>query len=140
MDGIHAKSSGPFAGHQISHMEIMKAILETTGPVTTPRAFKSVKRSMAKVTSKMFLEAAAELEKNNFGKLRKILTTPSGQPAVVFIKKPPSEMEEILRSSPTLCTFELYAERYAKVPSKAIGLQLRAKLVAMNLVPKKCFV
>ena len=132
--------SGPFTGYQIPNIEIMKAILESSGPVTTPRAFKSVKRTMAKVTTKMFMEAAAELEKNNFGKLRKILTVPSGQPAVVFIKKPPCEMEEAMRSNPKLCTFEMYAAKYAKAPSKAIGLQLRAKLVATNLVPKKCLI
>ena len=132
--------TGPLAGDQVSHADIMKAILETAGPVATPRAVKAVKSSMHLVTTQQFWEAAGELEKNNFGKLRKIrLAGSRGPPAVVFIKKSPSLVEEMLRRNPEWCTFDVYAARYAKGSSKAIGLQLRAKLVSMKLVSENCF-
>ena len=138
ISGVPCKSSGPLGINQISQTDIMKAILETTGPVATPLALKAVKRSMRLVSSKQFVEAAEKLEKCNFGKLMKISMGLRGLPAVVFIKKPPSEME-ILRTNPEWCTFDVYTARYAKAPSKAVGLQLRAKLVSMKLVSKKCF-
>ena len=111
----------------------MKAILETTGPVATRGAVKAVKMSMNVVTAQLFLEAAKELEKNNFGKLFKISKID------VFIKKPPSEVKDMLRTNPEWCRYDIYAAQYAKGSSKAIGLQLRAKLVSMKLVSKNCF-
>ena len=80
----------------------MRNILETTNLVATSKAFKSVKRSMHLVTIKRFLEACAALEKKNFGKLRKILHETKGRPSLVFIKKPPSEIESILTEDPKL--------------------------------------
>lgn len=138
ISGVPCKSSGPLGVSWISQTVIMKAVLETAGPVATPQSLKSVKRSMHLVTTKQFMEAAEELEKNNFGKLIKIAMGSRGKPAVVFIKKPPSEME-ILRTNTEWCTFDVYAARYKKVASKTIGLQLRAKLVSMKLVSKQCF-
>ena len=79
----------------------MRNILETTNLVATSKAFKSVKRSMRLVTIKRFLEACAALEKKNFRKL-KILHETKGRPSVVFIKKPPSEIESILTEDPKL--------------------------------------
>ena len=118
----------------------MKAILETTGPVANLGAVKAVKRSMNVVTTNQFFEAAEELEKYNFGKLIKVSAETKGAKTVfVFLKKPPSEMEEVLRSNPHWCAFDVYAARYAKPSSKAIGLLLRAKLVSMKLVSKNCF-
>ena len=115
----------------------MKAILETTGPVAIPKSVKAVKMSLNILTTKQFLEAAEELEKKNFGKLLKI--SMGSRVLNIFIKKPPAEIEHVLRSNPEWCTFDVYAARYAKASSKAIGLQLRAKLVSMKLVSKKCF-
>ena len=116
----------------------MQAILGTTGPVATPIAVKAV-RAVHSSTTKQFIEAAEELERVNLGKLMKFSAESRGKPTVVFIKKPPSDVEEILRTNPQWCSFDLYSARYAKGSSKAIGLQLRAKLVAMKLVSKNCF-
>lgn len=90
------------------------------------------------VSSKQFVEAAEELEKCNLGQLLKM--SMGSRMLNIFIKKPPSDIEAILRSNPHLCIFEIYAARYRKPPSKAIGLQLRAKLVALKLVSKNCFI
>ena len=118
----------------------MRAVLETTGPVASRGAVRVVKKSMNNVTIKQFMKAAEELEKYNFGKLFKLSMGPRGKPAVVFIKKPPSEIQEVLRRYPGWCSFDVYAARYAKGSSKAVGLQLRAKLVSMKLVSKNCFI
>ena len=117
----------------------MRAILETTGPVATPRGVKAVKASMNILTTKQFNEAAEELERMYLGKFMKFSAESRGKPTVVFIKKPPDEVEANLRTNPQLCSFDMYATRYARGSSKAIGLQLRAKLVAMKLVSKNCF-
>ena len=131
------KSSDPLGVNHISQTDIMKAILETTGPVTTALSLKAVKRSMHLVSSKQFVEAAEELEKCNCGQLLKM--SMGSRVLNIFIKRPPPDIESILRSNPHLGIFEIYAARYGKAPSKAIGLQLRAKLVALKLVSKNCF-
>ena len=136
---VYIKSSDPFAGNQISQTDIKQAILGTTGPVATPKAVKAVKAKLNILTTKQFMEAAEELERMNLGKLMKFSAESRGKPTVLFIKKPPSDVEEILRMNPQWCSFDVYSARYAKGSSKAIGLQLRAKLVAMKLVSKNCF-
>ena len=93
---------------------------------------------MNSMTTKQFLEAAQELEKYNLGRLMS-LKIASQVNQDVFIKRPPDEVKEALSMNPALCTADVYAARYAKGSSKSIGLQLRAKLVSMRLVPKNCF-
>lgn len=116
-------------------VEIMAGILQTTGPLSTVAAVKRVKMSLNTMMASQFVEAAEELERVQLGRL---VTVPSSVArAKVFIKKPPHEVEAILIANPGLCTPEVYATRYAKQTSKAIGLQLRAALVAKKYVTQK---
>lgn len=116
----------------------MEAILKTTGPVSTTRAVKHTKMSLSSSNTQQFVEAATELEKANFGKLMSIKNK-TELPLQVFVKKLPAEVEEQLRRNPELCTADVYAARYNKGVSKAIGFPLRAKLVAMKLVSQNHF-
>ena len=118
----------------------MEAILLTPGPVTTSRATKATKFCLRFSTTEQFVEAAEELEKADFGRLLVFTRWKGGVPLHVFLKKPPAELEEVLRANPELCSFDLYAKRYGKGSPKAIGLPLRAKLVKMNLVSEDHFI
>ena len=112
--------------------DIMEAILKTPGPVSTPKASKATKMSLNYMTTEQFAEAAKELQKEQFGTF---MSFPErGRPVLIFLKKPPMEVEDCLRFNPGLCTAEMYSARYAKGSSKAIGFQLRSKLVAKKLV------
>ena len=116
----------------------MSAILQTTGPVSNTKAVKNTSRSLQSLKLTRFHEAATELENINLGNLV-TLSQKKGHAFKVFVKKPPPEAERVLIENPDLCSLEKYAARYNKPPSKAIGLQLRASLAAMKLVPKKFF-
>ena len=115
----------------------MEAILKTPGPVSTPKAAKATKKSLNYMTTEQYIEAVKELDRQQFGTF--MTFGKKGKPRVIFLKKPPAEIAELLRQNPDLCSVDTYASRYAKGPSKAIGLQLRSKLVAMKLVSEKQF-
>ena len=110
----------------------MSAILLTTGPVATRESVKNTRRSLHYLNPSRFLEAACELENLSLGAVISNLNN-------VFVKKSPPEAQQVLGANPHLCSVENYTARYNKPPSKAIGLQLKAKLVKMKLVPKKIF-
>ena len=116
----------------------MSAILLTAGPVSTSEAVKNTSRRLHYLKSTRFFEAATELQNINLGTLVS-LSQQRGVGHKVFVKKSPEEADQVLGANPQLCSVENYTARYRKPPSKAIGLQLKAKLVAMKLVPKKIF-
>ena len=115
--------------------EVMSAILCTTGPVSTCTSVKSTKMSLHWLPSKQYIEAATNLENLGFGRL--VAVDPKH--TQVFIKKQPIEVEDALLANPDLGTVETYATRYHKPTAKAIGFQLRAKLVMKKLVSQKHF-
>ena len=116
----------------------MSAILLSAGPVSTSEAMKYTSRRLHDLKAMRFSEAATELQNINLGTLVSISQT-KGRVNKVFVKKSPEEAEQVLGANPHLCSVDNYTARYNKPPSKAIGLQLKAKLVAMKIVPKKIF-
>ena len=117
----------------------MVGILRTRGPVCVTESVKNTSMALRYMKAKHYVEAAAELERLSFGRLVTVSLGANSKGAVsqVFVKKPPLEVEQTLSVNPDMCTPAVYAERYSKQPSKAVGLTLRAKLVTMRLVPKK---
>ena len=116
----------------------MTAILLTAGPVSNTKSVKNTSRSLQYLSTNQFLDAAAELQSMNLGSLVSA-SLQKGLSQQVFVKISPEEAQQVLGANPHLCSVENYTARYNKPPSKAIGLQLKAKLVAMKLVPKKIF-
>lgn len=126
------------ARQSIGMQDIMTAILQTKGPVATLMAVKSAKMSIRSMGVKDFIEASTALENLNFGRVVGVGQGHRGK-QYVFLKRAPQEAAEALGANPELCSQDVYAARYAKSSSKAIGFQLRAKLVAMKLVSQDHF-
>ena len=114
----------------------MAAILLTAGPVSTSRAV-NVNWKFLLITSRQFKEAAIELEKLGFGSVVTLGTR--GRAQDVFVKKQPSEVELVVESNLDLCSHDVYNARFNCRPSKVIGWNVRAALVAKGLVSKKQF-
>lgn len=128
----------PLHQQPVGIKEIMTAILQTSGPISTTESVKNSSRAFRNLKLGQFLEASTDLERLNVGVLVSVsITKGHGSASKVFIKKPPEEAEMFLTANAHLCPPDVYATKYVKLPSKAIGLQLRAKLVAMKLVAKK---
>ena len=118
----------------------MAAILNVPGPVVTPKAVKSTRRCfLHHLTTNNFIEAAEELEKANFGKMVTMQNSGGHTVLKIFLKKPPSEVEQVLSANPDLSRFEFYSLQYAKGSPKSISFSLRAKLVALKLVTQDHF-
>ena len=81
-----------------------------------------------------FKAAAVELETDNIGHLVAVK-----QSRLVFIKRTPAEVREILVANPDLCLPEVYESRYNKPSPKSIGWGIRSSLVDMGLVSHKQF-
>ena len=85
---------------------------------------------LCNLTAIEFLEAASALEGLGFGQVHNM-------PVKVFVKRKPEEIHEALSRNQDLCSAEVYALRYARFPSRYIGLSLRGRLVAKKLVSEK---
>ena len=117
--------------------DVMKGMLNTTGPVCNRDTTRSNKL-LRSLKSAQFVEAATELERLHLGKLVTLAANQGkGYASYVFVKKSPDEAAQVLSANPDLCSLDVYSERYNKPPSKSIGFILRARLVAMKLVPKQ---
>ena len=116
--------------------DVMKAILLTTGPVSTLASVKSTKMALHWLPLEQYMEAAEALEEANFGRL----VTVTANHNKVFIKRDPKDVVQALSENPDLCTPEMFATRYSKPSAKAVAFHLRAKLVTMKLLSQKHFV
>ena len=114
----------------------MKGILNTRGPVCTRVATKNTSELLRFLKLAQFIEAATELERLQLGKFV-TLSAYHGHASHVFIKKSPDEAAQGLSANPELCSLPVYSARYNRSPSKSIKFKLRARLVAMKLVPEK---
>ncbi len=121
----------------VSIKDVVQGVLLTSGPVATLKAVRHTKFSLIYISRQQFVDAAKELEQRNFGSLVQVPT--SSKSLQVFLKKTPQQAEPALNMYPEFCDVETYAKRFMKGSSKAIPFQLRAKLVAMNLVPPEHF-
>ena len=113
----------------------MKGILKSAGPVCVYDSARSSKL-LRSLKSAQYHEAATKLEQLHLGRVMPFKQR-RGATMQVFLKRSPDEAAQVLSANPHLCSLDVYSERYNKPPSKSIGFQLRARLVAMKLVPKK---
>ncbi len=114
----------------------MAAILQTAGPVSTYLAINSNWKFL-NATAHDFHEAAAELEEIGLGIV--ICTGTRRKSAKVFLKKNPSEVQDILAWNLDLCDADFYQRRFSARPSKKITWNIRSYLVSKGLVSKKQF-
>ena len=119
---------------------VMTAILQTAGPVSTPEAirwgWKFLREACSSSLSTDFLEAGAALEKTGLGYSSKFSVS-YGRTSRVFIKRKPEEAVQVLSAIPGLCDPEICLWRYAQLPPKCIGLSLRSKMVALKMVSQR---
>lgn len=115
---------------------VMAAIMQTAGPVSTPATIRQNWKFLNNATANDFVEAAQSLEEMGLGEHKNVLLS-RGLPSKVFIKRKPEEALEVLSANPDLCDFKTYSKRYARSPTVSVGLSLRSKLVAMKLVAPK---
>ena len=116
----------------MSKSNIKTAILQIAGQVSTSEAVRYNWKFLRCVTVKQFNIAATELETENFGTVVSV-----GNAKIVFIKKPPDQVQHLLEARPQLCHPDVYRERYYKPSPKSIKSKVRSSLVAMGYIAQE---
>ena len=135
---IHTGQKTSCRLHHLSPMtgrNIMAAILQTKGPVVTPRVVKNVWTFLHMMTSTQFEKAAKELDGLNLGQF--VVLQVVGNKSAVFVKRSPAEVGAVLAMNENLCTLSYYESRYSESVSKSISLSVRAQLTKMGLIAAK---
>ena len=114
----------------------MAAILQTKGPVVTPRVVKNVWKFLNMMTTTQFEKAAKELQNLNLGTLV-VIKGKCGSPSSAFVKRSPAEVYTVLAMNEDLCTLSYYESRYSESVSKTVTLNVRAQLANMGLIAAK---
>ena len=114
----------------------MAAILQTKGPLVTPRVVKNVWKFLNMMTTTQFEKAAKELRNLNLGTLV-TLKGNRGRMTHVFVKRSPTEVGAVLAMNEDLCTLSYFESRYSESVSKTVTLNVRAQLVHMGLIAAK---
>ena len=111
---------------------IMAAILQAPGPVSTHRAVNTGWRFLRMVTNKQFKDACTALQQINLG----ILVELPGRcsPVFIFVKTRPENAAPFLQVNFDLCTPEYYAQRYRKSVAKAVTPGIRDELMRRGLL------
>ena len=128
--------------------DVMSAILMLPGPVCTLRALNqsAPKKYRHLIRAKHYRKAAFVLQDAKFGFIK--LLTHGGPkakfPIMVFIKKPPEEVQQLKAKLQEICNQEEYAmERYtmqfSRRPPACIVEFYQKKLILLGLVPEKHF-
>ena len=118
----------------------MSAILLISGPACTRVAINSNGPKILRGISRFqFSAAARKLQEANLGLAVDIKLQLRARSTLVFIKKPPTEVTEILRQNSDLCTFQEYTLRYNMRPPSSIIKQWQDRLINMGLVPSDHF-
>ena len=115
----------------------MAAILQTKGPVVTPRGVKSSWKFLCMMTTTQFEKAAKELEGLNLGTFVVLKVKGRGNKSPVFVKRSPAEVGTVLEINEDLCTLSYYESRYSESVSKTVTLNVRAQLASLGLVAAK---
>ncbi len=119
----------------LSRQNIMKAILQTAGPVSTHQTVKQNWRFLRMLSVKQFLSACYELETINMGNVVSF----EHSRIKIFVKRPPDEVQAMLEANTFLSTPEIYAQRFNRPSPKCITLDLQAALVNMGCVAEEHF-
>ena len=127
----------------VSDKDVMSAILLLTGPVCTLQALNNngPKDYRHLIKAKHFKTVAFMLQEANLGTTTEL--THGGPnatyPIIVFIKKPPAEMQNYCDQLEKFCSIEKYTRNYYKRPPSSILQKWRQKLVDLGLVPEDHF-
>ena len=119
----------------------MSGVLLSPGPIATKVTVQGVSRVFNNAVNKAkFLAAAGKLQEAGFGELKDVSNL-SGQKVMVFIKKPPEEVVDIvqMKGNSDLCTWEEYEMRFRLPPPATISKRLRQGLVNFGHVPAHYF-
>ena len=129
----------PSNNQPVSIVRVMTAILRTIGPVLTHIA---VRRNgspiFRRVSIELFKEAAKKLEAANLGTIVEMRLA-GGKPSVVFIKKPPADVQEILEVNPGFISPSDYAQKYNSPMLSSIPPTMAGELLSKGLVPPEFF-
>ena len=112
----------------------MAAILQTNGPVVTPKVVKNNWKFLRMLTTIQFEKAAKELQALNLGTIHVLIIGKLGKTMLVFVKRLPAEVGAVLAMNEDLCTLSYYESRYSESVSKTVTLNVRAQLANMGLI------
>ncbi len=120
----------------MSIQDIKRSILLTAGPVATYRTFaKQGSPHLRSITKEQYSTAVHELEAANLGS---VITCKRGSrpESIIYIKKPPQEAEEGLKSH-DLCALDKYTEKYQRPPPSGMNANVRLKVVELGYVTEE---
>ena len=125
----------------VSDKDVMSAILLLNGPVCTLQALNNngLKDSCHLIKAQHFKTVALMLQEANLGTITKLSyggRRDATYPVMVFIKKPPLEMQQCCEQLKEFCSIEKYTWNYYKRPPTSILQKWRKKLIDLGLVPE----
>ena len=115
----------------------MAAILQTRGPVVAHNVVVWNWKFLKMLSSKQFIAAANDLHAAGLGTLVNIQTSGGGRSSMIFLKKAPDEIADILMENSDLCSLDHYVARYNLPVSKSISLGVRHRLAQMGVISAK---
>ncbi|XP_072016035.1 uncharacterized protein [Amphiura filiformis] len=119
---------------------LMSAILLISGPACTRAAINSNgPKNLRHISRDQFTAAALKLQEANLGSTIDIKLQVHTRSTLLFVKKPPDEMQDRLRLNRDLCSYEAYALRYNMRPPASIIKRWQERLVQMGLIPHDHF-
>ena len=121
----------------LTKRNIMAAILQTPGPVSSHGAINRYWKFLRCSTVKQFTAAGTELERLNLGRLVGIKA--GTREVQMFVKRMPNEVQDILESNQDLCTPAKYLDKFKGNTPKCIGWKVRSILISNGLVPEHLF-
>ena len=133
MQTIKKRGVGLGQNELMTKRTLMAAILQIAGPVATTTAVTWGYKFLRMLTKTQFEAAAKDLQAISMGTLVSSPNTRGG-PSLIFVKKHPSFVGEILAKNPDLCTHLFYIERFVLPVSKAIGNNTVDRLIAHGFV------
>ena len=119
---------------------VMTGILLSPGPVCNLQVVQTLSRVfMSSVNASKFQLAANRLEAASLGSLVPLKSV--SKSCVVFVKKTPAEIGELLRlkENQDLCTIDEFQYRFSLPTPARVSKKVQWALVQMGLVPKEFF-
>ena len=124
----------------LNKTNIMTAILQTPGPVSTHQTINKYWKFLRCSTVKQFLAAAGELQTMNLGSMVPVTVGKGARPTIVFVKRLPVDACRILQSNLDICSPQLYTDKFNGNIPKCITLRMRSYLVSNGFVSEKLLI
>ncbi len=114
----------------------MSAILISAGPVSSNVSFsRRGPHSLRAVSKEQFYTAANMLEAAHLGTVITVNHSFSSRGgSVVFVKKPPDEVEEAISANCDIITMDKYITRYNQQIPSCITVKIREQLVSLGML------